>query len=162
MKKRWLFLIVIGLVFTMFIVFVIRLTYKNSTLKYLSDDLRQVELLNELSTSIIESKIEDNNIKIEFDKEFFLNFVNNTAYVTSQKEALSSSILEHSNGDNEATIYTISSSFNPKKLILTIKFSEQIDKDSSTSYEITYKLSKGKNNTIKFEEKKFEKSEKIS
>ena len=162
MKKRWLFLIIIGLTLIAFNIFVVRLTNKNSTLGYLSDDSRQIELLKSLSSDILQSKIENKNIKIEFDKEFFLNFVNNTAYVTSQKEALSSSILEHSNGDNEATIYTISSSFNPKKLILTIKFSEQINKDSSTSYEITYKLSKGKNNTIKFKEKKFEKSEKIS
>ena len=103
MKKRWLFLIIISLIFITSIYLVIRLTYKNSTLKYLSDDSRQIELLKELSTSIIQDKIEDENIKVEFDSGFFLNFVNNTAFVTSQKETLYSSILEHSKENKEAT-----------------------------------------------------------
>ena len=157
MKKRWLFLIIIGLTLIAFNIFVVRLTNKNSTLGYLSDDSRQIELLKSLSSDILQSKIEDKNIKIEFDSDFFLNFVNNTVYVTSQKEALSNKILEYSSSNDDASLYTISSSFNPKKLLLTLKFSEPEEKDPNVSYEVTYSLSKGKNNTIKFKEKKFNK-----
>lgn len=158
MKKRWLFLIIIGLTLIAFNIFVVRLTNKNSTLGYLSDDSRQIELLKSLSSDILQSKIEDKNIKIEFDSDFFLNFVNNTVYVTSQKEALSNKILEYSSSNDDASLYTISSSFNPKKLLLTLKFSEPEEKDPNVSYEVTYSLSKGKNNTIKFKEKKFNKT----
>ena len=157
MKKRWLFLIIIGLILISFNIFVVRLTNKNSTLGYLSDDSRQIELLKKLSSDILQSKVEDKNIKIDFDSDFFLNFVNNTVYVTSQKEALSNKILEYSSSNDDASLYTISSSFNPKKLLLTLKFSEPEEKDPNVSYEVTYSLSKGKNNTIKFKEKKFNK-----
>lgn len=150
-------MIIISLIFITSIYLVIRLTYKNSTLKYLSDDSRQIELLKELSTSIIQDKIEDENIKVEFDSGFFLNFVNNTAFVTSQKETLYSSILEHSKENKEANVYTISSSFNIKKLLLTIVVSGPKEKEQHTNYETTFKLSKGKNNTIKFKEKEFKK-----
>lgn len=158
MKKRWLFLIIIGLILISFNIFVVRLTNKNSTLGYLSDDSRQIELLKKLSSDILQSKVEDKNIKIDFDSDFFLNFVNNTVYVTSQKEALSNKILEYSSTNDDASLYTISSSFNPKKLLLTLKLSEPEEKDPNVTYEVTYSLSKGKDNTIKFKEKKFNKT----
>ena len=158
MKKRWLFLIIIGLTLIAFNIFVVRLTNKNSTLGYLSDDSRQIELLKKLSSDILQSKVEDKNIKIDFDSDFFLNFVNNTVYVTSQKEALSNKILEYSSTNDDASLYTISSSFNPKKLLLTLKLSEPEEKDPNVTYEVTYSLSKGKDNTIKFKEKKFNKT----
>lgn len=149
MKKRWLFLIIFGLSILFFLIFVFRLTYKNSTLRYLSDDTRQVELLKELSTSIIQNTIQDENIKLDFDSEFFLNFVNNTAFVTSQKEDLYNEIMQYSNNSKATTIYTISSNFNPKKLMLTIKFAS-VD----ANYEFNYKLHKGRNNTIKYKVQK--------
>ncbi len=149
MKKRWIFLIILGLFLIFFLIFVFRLTYKNSTLRYLSDDTRQVELLKELSTSIIQNTIQDENIKLDFDSEFFLNFVNNTAFVTSQKEDLYNEIMQYSNNSKATTIYTISSNFNPKKLMLTIKFAS-VD----ANYEFNYKLHKGRNNTIKYKEKR--------
>ena len=84
MRKRWLFLITLSLFFFISMILVVRLTYKNSTLKYLSDDSRQVELLKELSTSIIQNTIEDENIKIEFNSEFFKEEIRSGFLVTEK------------------------------------------------------------------------------
>ncbi len=156
MNKRGLFLIILTLIVLLILFLIIRLTYKNSTLKYLSDDARQIELLKTLSTSIVKEKFENKDIILSCNSEFYLNFVNNTAYVTSQREEINNLIISLSSSKPDATEYTLFSSFDLKTLSLTLKLEEQSENDSKKSYEIIYKLKKNKkDNTINFKEKSF-------
>ena len=133
-KRNWVLLIVILVIIVAFI-FVIVLSNKNNNLGFISDDSRQVALVQEIYKSILDENLE-NKINLTKDNSIYINFITYNHYVLSHESAINT-LLETYTTDKDAEEYTISNEFNLKKLTLkvTLKRNDILDEKN-----YTYKL----------------------
>lgn len=139
MRKRNWILIIVSLIIVIAIIFVIILTNKNKRLKFMSDDSRQVELVKNIYTEILDEKATE-KIVLNKDTSIFINFITYNHYVISQQNILDELFETYISDEAKAT-YTLSNSFNLSKLTLTVT----LKRDDTTDTSIyTYKLIKNK------------------
>ncbi len=143
MKKRYLLLVLIVLILVGIMIFVTRLTIKNNRLNFISDDTRQVKLLNELYNSIIASKHEG-KINVSEDITSTQNFINHTPFVISQKELIDETFSSYSTEEKNRN-YIIKTSYDLDHDILTISLE---NKEFFETRTIKYKLDADRKNNV--------------
>lgn len=143
MKKRYLFLALIFIILVGIIILVTKLTIKNNRLNFLSDDTRQVNLLNELYNSIISSK-HDGKINVSEDITTTQNFINHTPFVISQKEKIDTTFSSYST-EEENRNYIIKTNYDIDHNILTISLENKEFFETKT---VKYKLGADRKNNI--------------
>lgn len=149
MKKGSLTLITISIVIVIMILFlVINLTHKNNILKFISDDSRQITLVQDIYKEILdENSTNIENMNVNTDKSIFINFITYNHYVISHENIINET-LENYIFENSKNNYTLSNNFDLNKLTLTVSLKKD---DSLDIRDYTYKLKLDKkNNKIKY------------
>lgn len=147
MKKRYLALIIIPLIFIVSFFFVINLTNRNKNIGYISDDSRQVALLKDIYNDIF-SEVLINKSTFSTDPSVHINFVTYNHYVISQENILND-FLDFYALEKPELVYKISNNFSLKDLKLTITLVSQEETPRTITY--IYKLKPHKkDNTIKY------------
>lgn len=141
MRRRNLVLIIISLVIIIALIFVIILSNKNRKLGFISDDSRQITLVKEIYSNILNEKFKDDyNVVLNKDTSIYINFITYNHYVISQENSINEVLLNYVSEDSENS-YTLSNSFDLKKLTLTVKLEKENGVDDAI---YTYKLSTNK------------------
>lgn len=149
MKKGSLTLITLSIIILIIILFlVINLTNKNNILKFISDDSRQIALVQEIYKEILDENTQNTkDIKINTDTSIYINFITYNHYVISHENAINN-FLESYSLDNSQNSYTLSNDFDLKKLSLTVTLQNDNALDIK---KYTYKLKPyKKENKIKY------------
>ncbi len=153
MKKGSLTLITLSIILVIIILFlVINLTSKNNILKFISDDSRQITLVQDIYKEILEENTQNiENMKINTDTSVYINFITYNHYVISHENAIND-FLKNYSFDNSQNSYTLSNNFDLKKLTFTITLQNDNSLDIKT---YTYKLKPNKkDNKIKYKLRK--------
>lgn len=136
MRKRNILLIIFIVTILLIVIGVINLSIKNSKLRFMSDDSRQIELAKELYPEFIFQNSNDGNANITADLSVYRNFINYTIFTASDKTRVDE-IFTIFSSEEENRNYTISSKFDIKKMILTLTLSNNDLIDYNT---YSYKL----------------------
>lgn len=148
MRKRNILLIIFIVTILLIVIGVINLSIKNSKLRFMSDDSRQIELAKELYPEFIFQNSNDGNANITADLSVYRNFINYTIFTASDKTRVDE-IFTIFSSEEENRNYTISSKFDIKKMILTLTLSNNDLIDYNT---YSYKLNiDKKHNKITYE-----------
>lgn len=148
MRKRNILLIIFIITILLIVIGVINLSIKNSKLRFMSDDSRQIELAKELYPEFIFQNSNDGNANITADLSVYRNFINYTIFTASDKTRVDE-IFTIFSSEEENRNYTISSKFDIKKMILTLTLSNNDLIDYNT---YSYKLNiDKKHNKITYE-----------
>lgn len=139
MRKRNLILIIVSLIIIIAFVFVILLSNKNKKLGFISDEYRQITLVTNIYKEILDERLNE-KILLNKDTSIYINFITYTHYVISQENIINE-LLSNYTSEDAKTAYTLSNSFDLKKLTLTVT----LKKDDSADCSIyTYKLKMNK------------------
>lgn len=148
MRKRNILLIIFIVTILLIVIGVINLSIKNSKLRFMSDDSRQIELAKELYPEFIFQNSNDGNANITADLSVYRNFINYTIFTASDKTRVDE-IFTIFSSEEENRNYTISAKFDIKKMILTLTLSNNDLIDYNT---YSYKLNiDKKHNKITYE-----------
>lgn len=148
MKKGSILFIIISLIILAAVIGVVQLSIKNSKLKFLSDDARQVVALKEIYQEVILTK-SSGNINVTGDSSIYKNFITYSNFSDLQKAEFDT-LLASFTTTEEYKDYTISSTFDIKKLQLAVVIENNSIVDTSM---YVYELNVDKeNNKIIFEQ----------
>ncbi|MBO5477877.1 MAG: hypothetical protein J6A15_09020 [Clostridia bacterium] len=142
MRKRNILLIIFIVTILLIVISVINLSIKNSKLKFMSDDSRQIELAKELYPEFILKNSNDGNANITGDLSVYRNFINYTIFTASDKTRVDEIFTTFSSSEENRN-YTISAKFDIDKLVLTLTLSNDDLIDYNT---YSYKLDIDKKN----------------
>ena len=120
-------------------VFVILLSNKNKKLGFISDEYRQITLVTNIYKEILDERLNE-KILLNKDTSVYINFITYTHYVISQENIINE-LLSNYTSEDAKTTYTLSNSFDLKKLTLTVTLKKD---DSSDCSIYTYKLKMNK------------------
>ena len=142
MRKRNWILLIVSLVIIVAFIFVIILSNKNKNLGFISDDPRQIALVQEIYKLILDENLE-NKINLTKDTSLYINFITYNHYVLSHESAINT-LLESYTTDKDADKYTLSNEFNLKKqtLKVTLKRDDMLDEKN---YMFKLKINKKEN-----------------
>lgn len=149
MRKRNLFIIALSIIILVIFVSVINLSNKNNALGFISDDSRQIALVCDLYTQIINEEISAPT-NLTKDTSIYINFITYGHYVISNEtkinEIFKNKLLTENNP--ESRNFTLKNEFDVKTLTLKIYVK---DEDNSSCKIYSYKLGKDKkNNSISY------------
>ena len=139
MRKRNWILLIVSLVIILAFIFVLILSNKNKKLGFISDDSRQIALVQEIYKNLLDENIQE-KINLTEDTSIYINFITYNHYVLSHESAIKD-LLEDYITTEDSTKYTLSNEFNLKNLTLkvTLKRDDILDEKN-----YTYKLSTNK------------------
>lgn len=142
MRKRNWILLIVSLVIIIAFIFVIILSNKNKNLGFISDDSRQIALVQEIYKLILDENLK-NKINLTKDTSLYINFITYNHYVLSHESAINT-LLESYTTDKDADKYTLSNEFNLKKqtLKVTLKRDDMLDEKN---YMFKLKINKKEN-----------------
>ena len=118
MRKRNLILIIVSLIIIIAFDFVILLSNKNKKLGFISDEYRQITLVTNIYKEILDERLNE-KILLNKDTSVYINFITYTHYVISQENIINE-LLSNYTSEDAKTTYTLSNSFDLKKLTLTV------------------------------------------
>ncbi len=143
MRKRYLVLIAVSLVLLTVIILVTNLSVKNNTLGFISDDTRQVALVTQLYSEILNKELKMPT-SLNKDTSIYINFITYGHYVISNEAIIDNSFANELLSDKENAIkMTLSNEFDVKDLTLKVHLKED---DNINEIIYTYKLGKDKKN----------------
>lgn len=142
MRKRNWILLIVSLVIIVAFIFVIILSNKNKNLGFISDDSRQIALVQEIYKLILDENLE-NKINLTKDTSLYINFITYNHYVLSHESAINT-LLESYTTDKDADKYTLSNEFNLKKQTLKVTL-QRDDMLDEKNYMFKLKINKKEN-----------------
>lgn len=149
MRKRNLVIIALSIVVLTVLIFVINLSNKNNTLGFISDDSRQIALVCDLYSQILNEEI-NAPTNLTKDTSIYINFITYGHYVISNETKINESLKNKflTENDLEADNLILSNEFDLKSLTLNITLK---NKDDSSEKTYSYELKKDKkNNSISY------------
>lgn len=148
MRKRNILLIILAIVILLIVISVINLSIKNGKLRFMSDDAKQIALTKEIYADFIYKNSNEGNANITGDISVYRNFINYTFYTASDKAQIDEVLTSFASTEEQRN-YTISTSFDIDKMILTVTLSNN-DIIDYNAYNYKLDIDK-KNNVITYE-----------
>lgn len=149
MRKRNLVIIALSIVILTIFIFVINLSNKNNTLGFISDDSRQIALVCDLYSQILNEEV-NAPTNLTKDTSIYINFITYGHYVISNETKINESLKNKfiTENNSESLNFILSNEFDLKTLTLNISLK---NKENSSEKIYSYKLGKDKkNNSISY------------
>lgn len=149
MRKRNLVIIALSIVILTIFIFVINLSNKNNTLGFISDDSRQIALVCDLYSQILNEEV-NAPTNLTKDTPIYINFITYGHYVISNETKINESLKGKfiTENNSESLNFILSNEFDLKTLTLNISLK---NKENLSEKIYSYKLGKDKkNNSISY------------
>ncbi len=149
MRKRNLVIIALSIVILTIFIFVINLSNKNNTLGFISDDSRQIALVCDLYSQILNEEV-NAPTNLTKDTSIYINFITYGHYVISNETKINESLKGKfiTENNSESLNFILSNEFDLKTLTLNISLK---NKENLSEKIYSYKLGKDKkNNSISY------------